>query len=57
MDCSFSDQLLGGSWVVISGVISKVTIVMTHIWGLITILITTHEPQSRAQGIDRRCMA
>ena len=36
----------GGSWVVISGVISRVTIVITHIRGLITILITTHEPPS-----------
>ena len=43
-------QVLGGSWVVISGVISKVTIVITHIRGLITILITTHEPPSRGLG-------
>ena len=35
--------LLGGSWVVISGVISRVTI---HIRGLITLLITTHAPPS-----------
>ena len=28
------------------GVIRKVTIVITHIRGLITILITTHEPPS-----------
>ena len=41
------EGLLGGSWVVISGVISKVTIVITHIRELITILITTHEPPSR----------
>ena len=39
--------LLGGSWVVISRGMSRVTIVMTHIRGLITILITTHEPPSR----------
>ena len=39
--------LLGGSWAVISGVISRVTIVITHIRGLITPLITTHEPPSR----------
>ena len=39
--------LLGGSWVVLSGVISTVTIVITHIRGLITPLITTHEPPSR----------
>ena len=38
--------LLGGSWVVRSGVISRVTIVITHIRGLITPLITTHEPPS-----------
>ena len=35
--------LLGGSWVAINGVISRVTI---HIRGLITPLITTHEPPS-----------
>ena len=40
-------KLLGGSWVVISGVISRVTILITHIRGLITLLITTHEPPSR----------
>ena len=39
-------SLLGGSWVVISGVISKVTIVIIHIRGLITPLVTTHEPPS-----------
>ena len=36
--------LLGGSWVVISGVISKVTVLITHIRGLISPLITRHEP-------------
>ena len=41
-----SGAVLGGSWVVISGVISRVTIVITHIGGLITPLITTHEPPS-----------
>ena len=40
-------SLLGGSWVVISGVISKVTIIIAHIRRLITRLITTHEPPSR----------
>ena len=35
--------MLGGSWVVISGVISRVTI---PIIGHITLLITTHEPPS-----------
>ena len=39
--------LLGGSWVVISGVISRVTMHITHIRGLIALLISTHEPTSR----------
>ena len=38
--------LLGGSWVLIIGVIGKVTILITLIRGLITLLITTHEPPS-----------
>ena len=38
---------LGGSWVVINGVISKATIVRTHIKGLITPFISTHEPPSK----------
>ena len=38
---------LGGSWVVISRVISRVTILVTHIRGLITPLITTPEPPSK----------
>ena len=37
--------LLGGSWVVLSGVISRVTILITHLPGF----ITTHEPPSRGQ--------
>ena len=41
---------LGGSWVVISGVISRVTI---HIRGLITLLITTHEPPSNRRELLR----
>ena len=41
-------SILGGSWVVISRVISRRTIVITHIGGLTTPLITTHEPLSRA---------
>ena len=44
-----SRDLLRGSWVVISGVISRVSILITHITGLITPLITTHEPPSRVQ--------
>ena len=42
---------LGGSWVVISTFISRVTILITHIRGHVTTLITTHEPPSR----DIRC--
>ena len=47
--------LLGGSWVVRSGVISRATIIMTYIRGLIAPLITTHEPPSRGQdfGLSR----
>ena len=41
-----SKTLLGGSWVVIIRVISRVTILMTHIRGLTTPLISTHEPPS-----------
>ena len=39
--------LLGGSWVVISGVISRVTVFITQIRGPLTPLTTTHEPPSR----------
>ena len=43
-----SKTLLGGSWVVISRVITRVTIlIVTPIRGLITPLITTPEPPSR----------
>ena len=42
-----SITLLGGSWVVISRVVSRVTIAINYsIRGLITPLITTHEPPS-----------
>ena len=45
---SFSNVefLLGGSWGVISGVISRVTMLITYIRGLITPFITNHEPPS-----------
>ena len=44
-DRPFSQAQLGGSWVVISGVISiGITINITDIRGLIPTLITTHEP-------------
>ena len=39
--------VLGGSWVVTSRVVSRATILITHIRGLTTPLITTHEPPSR----------
>ena len=39
-------RLLGGSWADISRVISRVTILITHVRGLITLLITTPEPPS-----------
>ena len=44
-------ELLGGSWVVVSRVISRVAIVITYIRGLITPLITTHEPPSRPSSV------
>ena len=43
---------LAGSWVVVSGVISKVTRIMTQIRGLITPLITTHEPPSMVGSLQ-----
>ena len=51
-NCSISVLcLLGGSWVATSGVISRVTIVVTvaHIRGFTTL---THEPPSRRPGKD-----
>ena len=39
-------MILGGSWVVITGVRIRLTILITHIRGLITPFITTHEPPS-----------
>ena len=41
----FSD-LLGGSWVVISGAISPLSKVISIVTLRITLLITTHEPLS-----------
>ena len=38
----FSVSLLGGSWVVISRITSRVTLLIIHIRGLLTPLITTH---------------
>ena len=45
-DVSAPSPILGGSWVVITGVIIRVTILISHVRGLITPLITTHEPPS-----------
>ena len=46
MDPIVGLSLLGGSWEV-SGVISRVTVIITHIRGLITPRITTHQPPSK----------
>ena len=42
-DCGHRTQL-GGSWLVISGVLSRVIVLITHIRGLVTALFRTHEP-------------
>ena len=44
----------GGSWVVISAVIGRVTIFITHTKGLITLLITSREPPSSFFGSSGR---
>ena len=41
-----AEGLLGGSWVVVSRFISRIAVVITHIRGLMTPLVTTHEPPS-----------
>ena len=43
-------MVLGGSWVDISKVLGRVTILITHIRGLITPPIAIHEPPSRVWG-------
>ena len=43
----YEGRLLGGSWVVISGVVSLLIWVITIVALLLTPLITTHEPPSR----------
>ena len=45
---------LGGSWVVISGAISRVTVRITHIKGLIAVLITAHEPPGTPNSLSRQ---
>ena len=49
--------VLGGSGALISRVISRVTILITHIRGLITPLITTPEPPSRVYVLNVRWLA
>ena len=44
------EGLLGGSWVVISGVISPLIRVISIVTRVITLLIITHEPPS--MGVD-----
>ena len=47
-----------GSWVVIHRVISRVTMLITHMRGLIAPLITAHEPASNGvgfSGLGLRC--
>ena len=46
-------HLLGGSWVVISRVTSRATLLITHFRGLKTPLITTPEPPSRGLATFR----
>ena len=41
-------SLLGGSWVVLSGVICPLSKVISIVTLPITLLITTHEPPSKA---------
>ena len=45
-------SLLGGSWVVISGVISPLIWVISFVTLLITLLTTTHEPPSTSRGFN-----
>ena len=44
-------RFLGGSWVVISGVISPLIWVIARVTLLITPHITTHEPPSWGSGV------
>ena len=51
------NHVLGGSWVVISGVISPLRWVISIVTLLITVLITTHEPPCRdAPSPAARCL-
>ena len=46
-------EVHGGSWVVISRGISRVTILKTQLRGIITLLITTPEPPKVGGGSQR----
>ena len=46
MNRKWLPRLLGGSWAIMSRVISRVTILITHIRGLFTPPRTTHDPPS-----------
>ena len=48
--------VLGGSWVVVNGAISRVIKLISHIRGLITPLITTHEPPSKCVESFSSCL-
>ena len=45
-------MMLGGSWVVINGVISRITIIITHVAGLVTLLITTPKPKNPVEPFE-----
>ena len=49
-------MVLGGSWVVISRVISGITTVITYLRGLLSLLLSTHEPPSRAPLKNHRIL-
>ena len=48
------NPVLGGSGVVISRVLSRVTLLITHIKGLISLLITTPEPAPQSPGKNQQ---
>ena len=49
---SSSSRILEGSWLVISGVISRITIIIAPIRGLIIPLITSREPPSKSDTLQ-----
>ena len=58
--CSFENKarqkVLGGSWVVLSRLRSRVTILITSIRGRITPLITAHEPPTSSRKLRENPM-